>query len=116
MMVKKLDMEIAKIICDYVGHRCVLCEENRGIPTKIPEPPWWQYVCVGCADIFFTNSLAAKFPARMNRESVGMSLRSAGSDEAEAAISPRSALSDEAEPVSHTRKYTNVAQLGAVFN
>ena len=50
MMLKKLErrLDIGKIICEYVGHRCFLCEEYKGIPTKILEPPWWQYVCVVC--------------------------------------------------------------------
>jgi len=67
LMIKKLDMYIVRILCDYVGHRCFLCEENKGIPTKVPQPPWWQYVCFDCADTLFTNSFAAKVPARIAR-------------------------------------------------
>ena len=93
MMLEKLDkrLELAKIICEYVGQRCVLCEEKNGIPTKILESPWWQYVCVVCVAQM---APMQEMPTLM-MQTFRCASRSADSEGTEVATSPRSALSDD---------------------
>ena len=56
MLLDKLGVEVVVHISEFINpnHRCIFCEEHAGVPTKVPEAPWWQFVCIQCW-MFFDN-------------------------------------------------------------